>query len=507
MSPKRCAKIWLSLVLACGSLLLACGLATGAHAADDTARFYGTWQTVTLVNGQMVTIVTVHDASGVKNYVRLPTGDVPAGEGTFSAANGKWNSNAPAPNNVGVYHFLSNDIVVATNAAGLVVTWKREKEVSSGPVDANTAARRTTGYIPPSGRPGNSTEPPAPSTPPPSPTPNPQPAQASDASLSPGMTTGMQALQRRDYNTAWREFMAEAQKGSADGEAAVGSMLFQKTNPPGTGFYAQCEKWLLASANQGNEHGMDMLAQYYFNEGKNIAGGINPGVNSSPIPPQLQAQAEGKFKLSRQWFEKSAAKGDIYAMGNLAVMLDSGVGGPRDPARAEQLRAQVKAGPDAGFAHRATADPGNLARSALWQSGHYAEAVKNAEAGAAKGDANSEALLGRAYYEGLGVPRNFGTAQMWLSKAVAQNNADATFFLGLMYEYGRGVPPDVKKALALFDKGAELGNRNAQMEAKGMRMEGVAAEQQARFAAVCHAAGGVADGPLCLSGGMEIDPY
>ncbi len=114
----------------------------------------------------------------------------------------------------------------------------------------------------------------------------------------------MQALQRRDYNTAWRDFMAEAQKGSSDGEAAVGSMLFQKTNPPGTGYYAQCEKWLLASANQGNQHGMDMLAQYYFNEGKNIAGGINPGVNNAPISPQLQAQAEGKFKLARQWFER-----------------------------------------------------------------------------------------------------------------------------------------------------------------------------------------------------------
>ena len=82
---------------------------------------------------------------------------------------------------------------------------------------------------------------------------------------------------------------------------------------------------------QDNQHGMDMLAQYYFNEGRNIAGGINPGVNNAPIPPQLQRQADGKFALARQWFEKAAPKGDLYAMGNLAIMLDSGLGGRAIP--------------------------------------------------------------------------------------------------------------------------------------------------------------------------------
>jgi hypothetical protein len=37
---------------------------------------------------------------------------------------------------------------------------------------------------------------------------------------------------------------------------------------PGTGFYAQCETWLVSSANKGNVHGVDMLAQYYYAEGR-----------------------------------------------------------------------------------------------------------------------------------------------------------------------------------------------------------------------------------------------
>ena len=314
--------------------------------------------------------------------------------------------------------------------------------------------------------------------------------------------------------TAWRDFMADAQKGNADAEAAVGSMLFQNVNPPGTGFYKDCEKWLLASAQQGNEHGMDMLAQFYYNDAKNMAGGINPGVNNAPLSPQGQRLADAKFAQARQWFEKSAAKGDLYAMGNLAIMLDSGLGGPRDPNRAAQLRAQVQKGPDANFAQRATADPGSLALTAAWQAGHYADAIKTAEAGAAKGDASAESLLGRAYYEGLGVPRNYATAQTWLNKAVAQNNADAMFFLGLMKEFGRGVPQNLNEALDLFDRAAALGQNFAKMEATGMRQQGEINRQMAKMHGggalerACQTAGGIPDSSgLCMKGGSDIDPF
>ena len=342
-------------------------LATSARAGDDTARFYGTWRAHILVNGQVITVISVHDADGYKNFVRTPSGDTPAGEGTFSAANGRYKTSAESPNDGGLYYFTNNDTAICTNLAGQIVTWRRIKTAPAAaaaappptPVDANTAANRTTGYVPPSGRPGASTAPPAA-----------QPAQpaalpatsasksADDASPSPNVKAGFAAMKSGDRVTAWHDFMADAQKGNSDAEAAIGSMLFQNVNPPGTGFYKDCEKWLLASAKQGNEHGMDMLAQFYYNDAKNMAGGINPGVNNSPLSPDGQRLADAKFELARQWFEKSAAKGDLYAMGNLAIMLDSGVGGPRDPNRAAQLRAQVKNGPDADFAKRVTADPG-----------------------------------------------------------------------------------------------------------------------------------------------------
>jgi TPR repeat protein len=512
-------KPWTQIPICMAMAVALLALATAARAADDTARFYGTWDAVVVVNGQTVTVVSVHDASGYKAYVRLPSGDSPAGDGTFSAANGKYTTNAEKPNDVGIYHFLGSDTVVCTNAAGQTVIWKREKAVSSSakPLDANAAARATTGYIPPTDRPGNQTV--NPGAPPPASAQRaagaaPAAALAPDPSLLPETNAAIAAFNQKDYNTAWRDFMAAAQKGDSEAEAGVGAMLFNRLNPPGTGYYAQCEKWLLASANQGNAKGMDFLAQYYYASGVAIAGGINPGVNNAPIPPALQQQAEGKFALARQWFDRASAKGDIYAMGNLAIMLDSGVGGPRDANRAAQLRAQVKGGHDANFAARATADPNNLAITAAWQAGHYADAIKNAQAAAAKGDANGEALLGRAYYEGVGVNRNYAIALTWLNKAVAQNNPDAMFFLGLMLEHGRGVPQDLNRATNLFDRAAALGQRYAAMEVNGMRMQGEV-DRQAALAhrgrsvedTACETAGGIPSPGECMKGGGDIDPF
>lgn len=324
---------------------------------------------------------------------------------------------------------------------------------------------------------------------------------------------GDAAMLRKDYTTAWREYMASAQQGDSNAEAAIGAMLFEHLNPVGTGFYADCEKWLVASANQNNPHGEDLLAQFYYADGKRIAGGINPGINNSPISPQTQQMANSRFAQARAMFERSAAQKDGYAMGNLAIMLDAGVGGPKDPARAAQLRAGVYANADPNFAARINSDPANAAITVQWQSGNYVQAIQNAQALANKGDATSEAVLGRAYYEGVGVARNYQYALNYLNKSVAQNNPDAMFILGLMYEHGRGVPQNFPKALQLFDTAAPH-NRYAEMEAAGMRLQG----ESNRIAALahvnsstediaCQTAGGTSSPGACIRGGENIDPW
>jgi hypothetical protein len=114
-------------------------LAPASRAADDTARFYGTWQAHILVNGEVVTVISVHDAKGYRNYVRGLGGDTPADDGTFSAANGIYHTSAPSPNAGGVYYFQNNDTAVCTNSAGQIVTWRRIKTAAGETVPQPSA--------------------------------------------------------------------------------------------------------------------------------------------------------------------------------------------------------------------------------------------------------------------------------------------------------------------------------------------------------------------------------
>jgi hypothetical protein len=133
------ANLWICITLLTGLI----GLATAVHAADDTARFYGTWEAHILVNGQVVDVISMHDANGYKNYVRTATGDTPSGEGTFSAANGRYKTSAESPNNGGVYYFSNNDTAVCTNWAGQIVTWRRIKTADGSAVAKTSPADPT----------------------------------------------------------------------------------------------------------------------------------------------------------------------------------------------------------------------------------------------------------------------------------------------------------------------------------------------------------------------------
>ncbi len=326
---------------------------------------------------------------------------------------------------------------------------------------------------------------------------------------------GSDALMRKDYATAWRELFPDAQRGDSEAEALIGTMLFNRINPPGTGFYPDCEKWLAAAVRQNNPHAMTILAKFYYDDAHRLNSGINPGVNDY-VPPARKAQAEQRLVQSRDLYERAAALGDGYAMASLAIMLDSGIGGPKDTARAAQLRAGVykATGGDAAFTKKATADPGTLSMTASWQQGHYAQALQDATVRAMNGDPAAQALLGRAYYLGVGEPTNYMKAKQWLDLAAAKNNPDALFFLGLMYEHGHGVKIDNDRALKLFDQAADLGQRYAQMEAAGMRLQAESDAVARRLHTgrdvmdiACETAGGVSTPGACIKGGSDIDPF
>jgi hypothetical protein len=122
MVPARSVRIWICIAVAIGSM----ALIPAARAANDTARFRGKWRTSFSYNGQTITLVSIHDGRGFKNYTLVPNGALPAGDGTFSAADGKWTASSAPPNNAGTYHFTNGNTVVCTNALGRTVVWQRD---------------------------------------------------------------------------------------------------------------------------------------------------------------------------------------------------------------------------------------------------------------------------------------------------------------------------------------------------------------------------------------------
>jgi hypothetical protein len=102
------------------------GLIPAACAANDTGRFAGKWKTSFPYNGQTITLISIHDGRGFKNYTLVPNGVMPAESGTFSATDGKWTATSAPPNNGGTYHFVNDNTVICANTVGQAVVWQRD---------------------------------------------------------------------------------------------------------------------------------------------------------------------------------------------------------------------------------------------------------------------------------------------------------------------------------------------------------------------------------------------
>ena len=73
------------------------------------------------------------------------------------------------------------------------------------------------------------------------------------------------------------------------------------------------------------------------------------------------------------------------------------------------------------------------------------------------GDAEAQNDLGKAYYEGKGVEKNFTEAVKWYKKAAYQGNAKAQEGLAICYDNGNGVEENIKEAVKWYTKAAEQG--------------------------------------------------
>src|SRR5260370_17966066 len=88
------------------------------------------------------------------------------------------------------------------------------------------------------------------------------------------------------------------------------------------------------------------------------------------------------------------------------------------------------------------------------------------------GDAKSQELMGQAYANGEGVPKDYQQAAFWFRKAADQGNATAQYNLGALYATGRGEPQDFAQSAIWFRKSAEHGSADAQSTLGSLYQQG-----------------------------------
>jgi TPR repeat protein len=193
----------------------------------------------------------------------------------------------------------------------------------------------------------------------------------------------------------------------------------------------------------------------------------------------LDAYQQGRYKIAYKEFRKAAFKGDNDARYNLAVMLYSGKGIPRDKAEAiywfvkaaesGDQSAQYNLGVLFSTDKELPDEYPKMEDGEIYfevgtgkPSSNLEKAFKWYKMAAEQGHVSAQLNLGVMYNQGSGVKQDYAEAAKWYQKAADQDNSKAQLNLGILYDLGRGVEKDTTKAAEYYEKAAKKGMRDAQ---------------------------------------------
>lgn len=121
---------------------------------------------------------------------------------------------------------------------------------------------------------------------------------------------GRDAFDRGDYQTAFKEFRAEAERGDVRGQYALGLMYDLGEGIPEN--YEEAVKWYRLAAEQGNADARNNLATMYA-EGEGVA---------------------KDYGQAMKWYRLAAEEGNFDAPNNIGAMYMHGTGVSRDYVKA-----------------------------------------------------------------------------------------------------------------------------------------------------------------------------
>jgi len=193
----------------------------------------------------------------------------------------------------------------------------------------------------------------------------------------------------------------------------------------------------------------------------------------------LEAYQKGKFKTAFIEFKKSALKGSSDAQYNVAVMLYSGKGTPKDKAEAVywfvkaaengDVSAQYNLGVLYSTDKELPNDYPKMDRGEIYfevsrgpRTSRQQKAFKWYKKAAEQDHVSAALNLGVMYNQGIGVKLDYTQAVKWYKVAADKGSIKAQLNLGILYDLGRGTKRDVVKAAEYYRKAAEKGMRDAQ---------------------------------------------
>ena len=180
----------------------------------------------------------------------------------------------------------------------------------------------------------------------------------------------------------------------------------------------------------------------------------------SPSEEASQAYLQGDYAKARAIWQKMADEGDAYAMNNLGIIYDRGLGVPVDLGRAIfWFSKSANEGNPQGMSNY-----GWMLDQGRGVAPSPTEAARWYDKSARLGQAEAQYNLGLMYERGRGVPKDLPSAAAWYSQAASQQQTEALARLGHLYRYGLGVEQNPAKACLLLYAAAMNGNEDAMRE-------------------------------------------
>ena len=240
----------------------------------------------------------------------------------------------------------------------------------------------------------------------------------------------------KDDKKAFAWYQKAAQAGNSSGQKNLGRCYLHGFGVEQNGALAL--SWYRKSADQGNEEGMAGVG-WCYEKGEGVA---------------------KDEKEALRWYQQSAERGEDWSMGQLARMYEEGRGTDKNPAEAFRWwNRMVDAGDFWAPEHVARCHangigtPENPEEAARW----YGKVRAKLEEETKKNEAWAWDNLGRFYFNGLGVERDYAKALECYHQAAELKSGWAMEQIGWCHEKGLGVPSNEKEALRWYLRAAENG--------------------------------------------------